>query len=89
MNTCNSEVMMNRRDGYMELATLATGGISTTVARKSQMSPLRMGSISAIGNTTISKKSKHTHLSPYETSQTIHARLVAVQAEQANEHNEK
>jgi len=46
MNTYNSEVMMNRRDGCMELVTLTTGGISAMVARKSQMSPLRTGSIS-------------------------------------------
>jgi len=47
MNTYNIVVTVNRRNGYMELATLTTGGISAMVARKSQMSPLRTGSISA------------------------------------------
>ena len=47
MNTYNIVVTVNRRNGYMELATLTTGGISAMVARKSQMSPLRTGGISA------------------------------------------
>jgi hypothetical protein len=47
------------------------------------------GRISLIGNTTTSKKGKHPHLSPHETSHTIYARFVGAQAEQANEHNEK
>ena len=89
MNTCDDEVTMNSRGGYMGLATLTTGGTSAIVARKSQMRPLPTASISAHGKHHDLREVRTPYLSPHQMSKTINPGFVKAQTEQTNEHDEK
>ena len=78
MNTCDDEVTISNRGGYMGLATLTTGGISAMVARKSQMRPWPTVSISADGK---HHDLRTTHLSPHQVPQLVNTRFVKAQTE--------
>ena len=89
MNTCDDEFTMSNTDEYMGRATLTAGGTSAMVARKSQMRPLSTVGVLAHDTHHDLPEGWTTHLSPHQTPQTVNARFVKTETEQANKHDEK
>jgi hypothetical protein len=90
-NTCD-KIKMSEKEGVSRIYRRTVGGISQTIAIKSQMRPLRtkITSVNLEHHSEIRlREPQPPHLFPENAFQTITVPCSKTYAEQANEHDEK